>query len=110
MRDLGLDRNIGSLRPAAGVENPAARSPALPDLELYTEANFGGRSYPVKRDITNLGPTDFNDSTASIVVNSGRWELCTDGEYGGRCAVMGPGRYPALGGLTNQISSVRRVR
>ena len=110
LRDLGLDRNIASLRPSASVDNPAARSPALPDLELYTEANFGGRSYPVRRDITNLGPTDFNDRTASIVVNSGRWELCTDGEYGGRCAVMGPGRYPALGGLTNQISSVRRVR
>lgn len=110
LRDIGLDRTIASLRPAAGADNPAARGPVNGDIELFTEPNFGGRSYASRRDVSNLGPTDFNDRTASIVVNSGRWELCTDGEYGGRCSVMGPGRYPALGGLTNQISSLRRVR
>ncbi len=110
LRDVGLDRNIASLRPAGGVDNPAARAPASGDIVLYTEPNFGGRAYPARQDVSNLGPTDFNDRTASIVVNSGRWEVCTDGEYAGRCAVMGPGRYPALGGLTNQISSLRRVR
>ena len=109
LRDFGLERNIASLRPAGGPDNPAAR-PSNGDIELFTEPGFGGRSLASKRDIANLGPTEFNDRTASIIVTAGRWELCTDGEYGGRCAVMGPGRYPNLGGLTNQISSLRRVR
>ena len=109
LRDVGLERNIASLRPAGGGDAPAARA-SNGDIELFMEPNFGGRSLASRRDISNLGPTDFNDRTSSIVVSAGRWEVCTDGEYGGRCVVLGPGRYPALGGIANQISSVRRVR
>ena len=109
LRDVGLERNIASLRPAGGGDAPAARAPNG-DIEIFTEPNFGGRSLASRRDISNLGPTEFNDRASSIVVSSGRWEVCTDGEYGGRCVVLGPGRYPALGGFANQISSLRRVR
>ena len=109
LRDVGLERNIASLRPAGGGDAPAARAPNG-DIEIFTEPNFGGRSLASRRDISNLGPTEFNDRASSIVVSSGRWEVCTDGEYGGRCVVLGPGRYPALGGIANQISSLRRVR
>ncbi len=108
LREFGLERNISSLRPAAAAEQVVA-APAG-DIELFREADFGGRSLATKRDVSNLGPTDFNDRTSSVVVYAGQWELCTDGEYGGRCAVFGPGRYPNLGGLTNQVSSLRRIR
>ena len=114
LREYGLDRNISSLRPAGGPEAPA--SPAAPrpmpagDIELYADADFAGGTYATRRDISNLGPTDFNDRASSAIVYAGQWEMCTDGEYGGRCAVFGPGRYPNLGGLSEKISSLRRIR
>ena len=111
LRDAGLHRSISSLRPAGAVDVEAVprRNPEA-DIELFLEPDFRGRAFGSKRDISNLGPTDYNDKVSSVVVNTGQWELCTDGEYAGRCAVFGPGRYPALGGFTNQISSLRRIR
>jgi hypothetical protein len=109
LRDLGLSRSISSIRPAAATDvPPPVRANA--DIELFVSANFEGRSFASKRDVANFGPTEFNDKFSSMIVNTGRWELCTDGEYGGRCVVVGPGRYADLGGLNNQISSLRRVR
>ena len=110
LREFGLDRNISSLRPVAAADTTAMRDIPAGDIELYADADFAGASYAALRDVPNLGPTNFNDRAASVVVNTGQWELCTDGEYGGRCAVFGPGRYPALGGLTKQVSSLRRIR
>lgn len=111
LRDAGLHRSVSSLRPvgAADVAATPRRNPDA-DIELFLEPDFRGRAFASKRDISNLGPTNYNDTVASVVVNSGQWELCTDGEYRGRCVVFGPGRHPNLGGLTNQISSLRRVR
>jgi hypothetical protein len=111
LRDAGLYRSISSIRPVAAADVAALqrRNPDA-DIELFLESEFGGRAFGTKRDISNLGPTNYNDKIASVIVYSGQWELCTDGEYRGRCAVFGPGRYPSLGGLTNQISSMRRVR
>jgi hypothetical protein len=111
LRDAGLHRSISSIRPAGAADAaPAPRRNPDADIELFLEPDFGGRAFASKRDITNLGPTNYNDKVGSIIVNSGQWELCTDGEYRGRCVVFGPGRHPNLGGLTNQISSLRRIR
>lgn len=108
---LGLDRAISSIRPAGPADAaPVSRPNAGADIELYLGPNLQGRALGSKKDVVNLGPTDFNDRIGSAVVHNGRWELCSDGEYGGRCIVVGPGQYPHLGGLTNQVSSFRRVR
>jgi hypothetical protein len=56
-----------------------------------------------------LSSVGFNDRTSSLIVHAGQWELCTDDGFSGRCSVFGPGRYPGIGGLSNQISSLRRV-
>jgi hypothetical protein len=109
LRDAGLYRSISSIRPVGAADAAARRNPDA-DIELFLEPQFAGRAFGSRRDVSNLGPTDYNDKVSSVIVNSGQWELCTDGEYRGRCAVFGPGRYPSLGGLTNQISSMRRIR
>lgn len=109
LREVGLNREISSIRPAAA--SPAPPPPrANGDIELFGDANFQGRGFATTRDVANLGPTEYNDKISSVIVNAGRWELCTDGEYGGRCIVVGPGRYADLGGLNNKISSLRRIR
>ena len=79
------------------------------DLELFTGINFGGSRYAVRQDMPNFGDGGFNDRIGSVIVNAGQWEMCVDAGFGGRCTVFGPGRYAALGGLTNQLSSVRRI-
>ena len=105
----------------ASAQNPPAR-PAEPsyatggssytpnvDIELFRGANFDNGAYGTRRDLSQLDP-EFERRTSSVVVYGGRWELCTERDYGGRCAVFGPGRYADLGGLDNQIASLRRIR
>ena len=58
---------------------------------------------------SSMNSVGFNDRTASLIVYTGQWELCTDDGFSGRCSVFGPGRYAGIGGLSNQISSLRRV-
>ena len=77
-------------------------------VELFSELDFGGAHYAADGDVRAL--EDFNDRAASAIVHSGRWEFCGDFDYGGGCAIFGPGRYPELGALTRHLSSVRRVR
>ena len=79
------------------------------DLELFTGANFGGSRFALRQDLPNFGDGGFNDRIGSVIVNAGQWEMCVDAGFRGRCTVFGPGRYAALGGLTNQLSSVRRI-
>lgn len=111
LREQGMYQMISSVRPAA-VAPPTVVVPRAPnaDIELFREPGFGGRSLASKRDIANLGPTDFNDRIASVIVYAGQWEICSDAEYDGNCSVFGPGRYPGIGGLTNKVSSARRIR
>ncbi len=103
----GLDRAISSIRPGAAA--PPLPS-EVPSIELFAEADFSGERIRVDRDIADLVRADFNDRAASVFVRAGVWEVCTDARFGGSCAVLQPGRYPRLGGLTQQISSVRRVQ
>ena len=109
LRDAGVSRSLSSIRPASG-DVVAAPARATSDIELFGNANFEGVAFGSTRDVSNLGPTNYNDKVSSVIVHAGRWELCSDGEYSGRCIVVGPGRYASLGGMNNQISSLRRVR
>jgi Beta/Gamma crystallin len=74
---------------------------------LYDGMSFAGGSFAVNGPLANLDRTGFNDRAQSLIVFDGRWELCTDAGFAGRCIVYGPGRYGTLGSLTNQVSSIR---
>ena len=106
----GLDRAISSIRPGGGMVPPPAPPPAESAVELFSEPEFGGERVRIEREMRDLEPLGFNDRAASIVVFAGTWELCTDARFGGDCAVFRPGRYPRLGGLTQQVSSLRRIQ
>ena len=79
------------------------------EVELFTGPNFSGTRYPVGQDMTSFDQGGFNDKIGSVIVNAGQWEMCVDSNYRGSCSVFGPGRYAGLGGMTNQLSSIRRV-
>ena len=113
LNDFGFGGTISSVRPGGGpVAPPPAPSPVPPQagIQFFSEPDFGGERVAVDRDLRELDRVGFNDRAASVVVTGGTWEMCTDARFGGSCAVFGPGRYPRMGGLTRQVSSVRRIQ
>lgn len=104
----GMNDRVSSLRRVDGVVAPAPVAGA-PALELYEHDDFGGRVFRASGPVANLQPEGFNDTASSAQVRSGRWEVCTDADYRGRCVVLEPGSYRHLRerDLNDSISSLR---
>lgn len=107
LRAMGMNDRVSSLRPAGGGNGAAG--PAA--IELYEHDDFAGRVFRANGATPNLQPQGFNDTASSIVIHSGRWEVCSDAEYRGRCVTLDPGRYRRLREqeLNDVISSLRPV-
>ena len=92
---------------AAALAAPVASA----QVTLYSDQGYRGASYPINWDMPNLEPYGFNDRTASVIIDRGRWEFCSDEDFNGRCTVLTPGQYPSLAamGLDRSISSIRRA-
>ncbi len=86
-------------------------APSLAQITLYEHDNFRGRAIDVIDLVTNLKRADFNDTTSSVSIERGVWEVCDDAGFRGRCEVLGPGNYPTMRefGLNDRISSLRPV-
>jgi hypothetical protein len=80
-------------------------------VTFYSGEGFHGRSFTIDRPMRDLDRTDFNDRASSAVVQNGRWQVCDDAYFAGRCVILRPGEYPSLErmGMNNRISSVRPV-
>lgn len=113
LASLGLERRISSIRPVADipVSTPVLPpSAAVDGLMLFSEPEFAGARLGVERDTNNLARREFANRASSAIIYQGTWELCTDEQYGGQCAVYRPGRYPRMGGLTGKVASLRRIQ
>ena len=84
---------------------------AAAQVTFYEGENFRGRAFTADRPIGNFDRFGFNDRASSAIVERGRWEVCDDSRFRGRCVVLRRGNYPTLDslGLGNRISSVRPV-
>ena len=109
VRDIGRNARIDNHRYAPAAV--ASRDNDAAQVTFYEREGFQGRSFTTEKQVGNLGRAGFNDRASSVVVFGDRWEVCEDARFGGRCAVLRPGRYPSLAamGLNNRISSVRDV-
>lgn len=89
----------------------AAAGTASAQIVLYEHDNYGGRSYAANRSISNLADGGFNDQASSAIVRGGRWQVCADAYFGGRCETLGPGEYASLQsmGFNDAVSSVRAL-
>ena len=119
---MGLNDRISSAQ-AVGRNARIANSRyaplpvAIPDGDRNTEITFfenegfSGRSFTTEDSVSNFARNGFNDRASSVVVPGGRWEVCEDARFDGRCVVLRPGRYPSLSamGLNDRVSSVRPV-
>ncbi len=82
---------------------------ASAQVTFYDKEGFRGRTFTTDREVTNFARYGFNDAASSAVVTRGRWEVCTDEQFGGECRLLQPGSYDSLRGmgLGNRVSSVR---
>ncbi len=79
------------------------------ELTLYARDQYNGRDLTVRDEAADLNRAGFNDRASSMVIHSGRWEICEHANFQGRCMVYDQGRYPTLRGFDQRISSVREV-
>ena len=113
---MGMDNRISSLRPVRNDErisdNRYAPLPVTASVTFYEKEGFSGRSFSTRESLANLEPSGFNNRVSSLDIVGASWKVCEAAEYGGRCLVLPPGRYPSLGemGMNNRISSVLELQ
>ena len=96
--------------PGVGHDREGPRGWPRAAIEIYAGQDFTGPRARLDRDVWSLQRRGMDDRVSSLVVNEGRWELCTQRGYEGFCRVFGPGEYPRLGRrMEEQVSSMRRV-
>ena len=76
-----------------------------PRIVLYDTHNHSGRSVELDGGVDNFERLGFNDRAQSIVVERGRWRLCSDSNGRGECREFGPGRHQLPPPLRSRVSS-----
>ena len=100
---MKLSKTLIALFAVAGTAQAA-------QLTLYKQPNFTGEALTLHNDTTDLSGAKFEDQVSSVVVNSGRWQVCTSPNFQGNCSVLEPGRYATLEqDLNHRIESVRQL-
>ena len=89
----------------------AACVPALAtDLSLFERAGFRGRQFLLRGNTPDLAIVGQVGAVSSLVIRSGRWEVCTEPDFKGHCAIFTPGEYATLNGRFNdRVASARLV-
>jgi hypothetical protein len=80
------------------------------EIAIFKQPNFSGETVALRGGAMDLAALGFHDQISSIVVKSGRWQLCTQPRFRGDCVVLEPGAYPALEARINhRIESLREM-
>ena len=82
----------------------------MASITIYERDNYGGRSVTLTCANSKLGNEGFNDKTSSCKVESGRWILYQNYDFGGHYSILGPGDYAdakAMGFSNDSLSSLR---
>jgi uncharacterized protein YcfJ len=107
-----MRRTLRSLASVAAIGLTAGlATQAAAQITFYDGDGYRGRAFTVDHTVDNFAPLGYNDRAKSAVVTEGRWEVCEDAYFRGRCTVLRPGNYWTLGsiGFDRLISSVRPV-
>ena len=99
------------LKAALGLATSVLATQAAAQITFYEHDGYRGRAFTTGQEVRNFANQGFNDRASSVVVDRGRWEVCTDARFNGTCVVLRRGSYDSLRGLglNDQISSVRPV-
>jgi hypothetical protein len=102
---IPLRRAVAVGAAVLGVAGAAAAA----EITLYEHARFGGERITLRGSTSDMSGSGFNDRASSIVVNSGRWQVCSESNFRGTCTVLTRGQYASLPNLNDKISSVRET-
>ena len=92
---------------AAGLLAGAAQAA---EIVVFKQPNFSGEARKFQGDTASLAGHGFQDQISSIVVESGRWEVCTQPNFQGDCMTLDRGRYASLDQrLNHRIESMREI-
>ena len=99
----------GILKSVIGASAVILATQAMAQITFYEGEGFRGGAFTTKYKVDNFQREGFNDRASSVIVDSGRWEVCEDWRFKGRCVVLREGSYESLSamGMNNRISSVR---
>jgi hypothetical protein len=98
----------GSNRPGGGWGGSGGSGGGRGSLTLFEHANYGGMTFDVADEVADLGPVGFNDRASSIRIRGGRWQVCTDSYFKGRCRTVSGDVRDMDREFNDKISSVRR--
>jgi uncharacterized protein YcfJ len=104
--------NITALiKPVVAAAALAACAHAGAQVTFYSKEGFRGDAIQVDRPMRDLDRQRFDDRASSAVVDRGRWEVCENPRFEGRCVVLRRGSYDSLRalGMQDAISSVRPI-
>jgi len=92
----------------AGIALAGAAQAA--EITIYKQPNFAGGEQTFNRDYTSLQGSGIYDQSKSVVVRSGRWQVCSQPDFQGDCQVLERGQYASLPQqLNGRIESMREV-
>jgi uncharacterized protein YcfJ len=99
------------LKSAMGAVAVFLASQAMAQITFYEHDGFQGQAFSTDRPVRDFQRRGFNDRASSVVVDRGRWEVCEDANFQGRCMVLRRGSYDSLSqfGMNDRVSSVRPV-
>ena len=102
---------MANLKPIVAAAALLISAHAAAQITFYAREGFRGQAFSTDKQVWNFERAGFNDRASSVVVERGRWEVCEDARFEGRCVVLKRGSYDSLRGLglENRISSVRPV-
>ena len=76
------------LKSALGVSALLLTAQAMAQITFYEGEGFRGRAFTTNRQVGNFERYGFNDRASSVIVDRGRWEVCDDSRFEGRCVVL----------------------
>ena len=84
---------------------------AMAQITFYEGEGYRGRAFTTQQGVSDFTRNGFNDRASSVVVDRGRWEVCEDVRFQGRCVLLRRGSYDSLRslGMEDRISSVRQI-
>lgn len=99
------------LKAAIGAATVLLATQAAAQITFYEGEGFRGRAFTTNKEVWNFDRSGFNDRASSVVVDGGRWQVCSDAKFEGDCVILRRGSYDSLNrlGMNNRISSVRPV-
>jgi uncharacterized protein YcfJ len=100
-----------SIKTALAAAALICASQAMAQVTFYENDGFRGRAFTANGEVSDFTRHGFNDRASSVIVDGGRWEMCQNARFDGRCIVLRAGRYESLSalGMNDNISSIRPV-